>query len=276
MARNVAKPPEPLNLEDRTRRGDNWKQFKRDWLNYETAAKINKEDGPVRVVHLLSVIGKDGQDMFDTFLLTEEDQKDIAKVLQKFETRCTPITNVIYERYIFNQRAQQPGEILDNYLTAIIKQADRCQYGVLKDELIRDRLVSGILNDQVYEKLLSKADFTLAKTIKLLKTSEATHFQAQDMLVPGVSTVQAISTHPQKKPEKGTRRVTSNFDSSQKPCHYCGRRHAFRREACPAYDKECLICKKMRSFFSAVSVSKSSLYGWWEQWWWRSFFHSRH
>jgi len=98
MARSVAKAPEPLNLEDRTRRGDNWKQFKRDWLYYETAAKINKEEGPVRVAHLLNVIGKDGQDMFDMFSLTAEDQQDIGKVLQEFVTRCTPITNVIYER----------------------------------------------------------------------------------------------------------------------------------------------------------------------------------
>ena len=181
MAKSLAKPPEPLYLEDRSRQGDNWKQFKRDWTYYETAAKINTEDGPVRVAHLLNVIGKDGQDMFDLFSISETDQKDIVKVLQAFETRCMPITNVIYERYIFNKRAQEPGESLDHYLTAITKQAEQCQYGGLKEELIRDRLVSGILNDQACEKLLSKTDLTLDKAIKLLKTSEATHFQAQDM-----------------------------------------------------------------------------------------------
>ena len=259
MARSVAKPPEPLNLEDRTRRGDNWKQFKRDWSYYETAAKIDKEAGTVRVAHLLNVIGKDGQDMFDTFSLEGDDRIDIEKVLQEFETRCTPVTNVIYERYIFNKRAQQPGEALDNYLTAIIKQAARCQYAGLKDELIRDRLVSGILNDQVREKLLSKTDLTLAKAIKLLKTSEATHFQAQDMAVPRVSTVQAINTRSQQKPQKGTRQVTSNLDSSQKPCRYCGRRHAFRKKACPAFDKQCLICKKEGILLDSVVLQKLTM-----------------
>ena len=195
--------------------------------------------------------------MFDTFSLEGDDRKDIEKVLQEFETRCTPVTNVIYERYIFNKRAQQPGEALDNYLTAIIKQADQCQYAGLKDELIRDRLVSGILNNQVREKLLSKTDLTLAKAIKLLKTSEATHFQAQDMAVPGVSTVQAINTRSQQKPQKGTRQVTSNLDSSQKPCRYCGRRHAFRKEACPAFDKQCLICKKRGHFARQCRSSKA-------------------
>jgi len=52
-------------------------------------------------------------------------------------------------------------------LTAIIKQAYKRQYGVLKEQLIRDRFVSGILNDQACEKLLSKTDLTLDKAIKL-------------------------------------------------------------------------------------------------------------
>ena len=133
----LAKAPEPLNLVDTTHRGDNWKQFKRDWTYYETASKIDKEEGPVRVAHLLNVIGKDGQDMYETFSLSDTDRTDITKVLREFEARCIPVTNVIYERYILNKRIQEPGETLDHYLTDIIKQASRCQYGELKDQLIR-------------------------------------------------------------------------------------------------------------------------------------------
>lgn len=97
----LAKSPDPLNLEDRTHRGDNWRQFKRDWTYYERAAKIDKEDGAVRVAHLLNVIGKDAQDLYETFNLAEDDQKDISKVLEAFEARCIPAANVIYECYMF-------------------------------------------------------------------------------------------------------------------------------------------------------------------------------
>jgi len=99
----LAKPPEPLSLEDRTRQGDNWKQFKREWTYCETATKINKEEGTVRVAHLLNVIGKEGQDMFETFALSEDDCSDITKILKEFEARCTPVTSVIYKRYILNK-----------------------------------------------------------------------------------------------------------------------------------------------------------------------------
>ena len=76
----LAKPPEPLNLEDRTLRGENREQFKRDWTYYEIAAKIDKGDGAVRVAHLLNVIGKDAQELYETFTLSEGDKKDINKV----------------------------------------------------------------------------------------------------------------------------------------------------------------------------------------------------
>jgi len=53
-----------------------------------------------------------------------------------------------------------------------------------EDDWERDRLVSGIQNDSIREKLLSKKDLTLTKAIQLLKSSEATHMQAQDMAAP--------------------------------------------------------------------------------------------
>ena len=93
----IAKPPEPLNLEDAAHRGDNWKHFKRDWKYYETASKIDKKEGPVRVAHLFNVIGRGGQEMFETFSLSDGDRGDIKKVLQEFEARCAPVTHVIYE-----------------------------------------------------------------------------------------------------------------------------------------------------------------------------------
>ena len=245
-SQTLAKPPEPLNLEDTTRQGNHWRQFKRNWTYYETASKIDKEDGPVWVAHLLNIIGKDGQEMFETFSLSDTDSGDIAKVLKEFEDRCMPVTQVIYERYIFNKfkRTQEPGESLDRYLTDIIKQAGRCQYGQLKDELVRDRLVSGIQNDRIREKLLSKKDLTLTKEIQLLKSSEATQLQAQDMATPEIKTIQTIAApQPKSRYEKKTQQV-GNLRRPHKLCRYCGRKHEFRKEACPAVDKQCYICNK--------------------------------
>jgi len=90
----------------------------------------------VRVAHLLNVIGKDTQELYET--LTDKDRKNVTKVLEAFETRCVPVSNVIYERYIFNTHTQEAGESVDHFITVVIKLADHCQYGNLKDELIRE------------------------------------------------------------------------------------------------------------------------------------------
>ena len=243
---------------DTTRRGDHWRQFKRDWTYYERASKIDKEEGPVRVAHLLNVVGKDGQEMFETFPLSEGDRGDIVKVLQEFENRCTPVTHVIYERYIFNKRTQEPGESLDHYITDIIKQAGWCQYGQLKDELIRDRLVSGIQNDRVREKLLSKTDLTLTKAIQLLKSSEATQLQAQDMATPETNAVQTVRTPQHKfRSEQKPPLQAGNSRRPQKPCRYCGKKHEFRKNACPAVDKQCYNCNKKGHFATQCRSTKT-------------------
>ena len=56
-----------------------------------------------------------------------------------------------------------------------MKQTDLCKYRNLRDELIHDRLVSGIRVDRTREKLLSRKEINLEKTIELVKASEATH-----------------------------------------------------------------------------------------------------
>lgn len=71
--------------------------------------------------------------MFDTFSLLDTDCGNIDKVLHEFKARYTQVTHVIYEKYIFNKRLQDPGKSFDHYFTDIIKQVSQCQYGQLKD-----------------------------------------------------------------------------------------------------------------------------------------------
>jgi len=93
-----------------------------------------------------------------------------------------------------------------------MKQANLCKYSGLKDELIYDRLMSGIKDDRTREKLLSKKDLTLTRTIELLKTSEATQLQVQDMTTTeqeSASTVQAITKSQRKQNENTSRQAES-------------------------------------------------------------------
>ena len=71
-------------------------------------------------------------------------------MLQEFETRCLPVSNVIYERYVLNKRAQEACKSLDHYITEVMKQAELYKYDNLEDKLVHDRLVSGIKDERNY------------------------------------------------------------------------------------------------------------------------------
>lgn len=103
-------PPEPLDLNGGNISA-NWKKFKQKYTNYEIATGISSKESATRVATLLTVIGNDTIDVFNTLTWDEEgDDKKIEKVLLKLEEHCEPKKNVRYERYKFFSRAQESSE----------------------------------------------------------------------------------------------------------------------------------------------------------------------
>ena len=91
--------------------------------------------------------------------------------------------NVIYERYRFNNRLQESEESIYAYTTiwALRTLAETCEFGSLKEDLIRDRLVCGIRDNR---RLLKKASPTLDKCLdscRFCRAAEATKLQMQAM-----------------------------------------------------------------------------------------------
>ena len=153
-------PPEPLDLSGGNISA-NWKKFKQTYANYEIATGISSKDSATRVATLLTVIGNDAIDVFNTLTWDEEgDDKKIDKVLLKFGEHCKPKKNVSYERYKFFSRAQESGESIDQYVTILRKLCETCEFGTSKNSLIKDRIVLGVSNTKTRERLLRVPDLT--------------------------------------------------------------------------------------------------------------------
>ena len=174
-------PPKALSFDDNL--ATTWKSWKQAWKRYEITTGMHKQEGVVRVSTLLSIIGEDGVKAHDTFTWNEEeDQNDIELVLQKFDLFCAPRTQVIYERYRFNNRNQEPGENITSYLTELRTIARNCAHDTITpDEILRDRLVLGIRDDRLRERLLRLNDFTLQQAVDQIKSSEQTQQQVKQM-----------------------------------------------------------------------------------------------
>ena len=64
--------------------------------------------------------------------------------------------NILYERYRFNNRNQDAGESIDTYTSNLRSVSDTCNFGTLKDEMIRDRIVCGVRDSCLKKKNYSK------------------------------------------------------------------------------------------------------------------------
>ena len=170
-------PPKALSFDDNL--ATTWKSWKQAWKCYEIATGVHKQEGIVRVSTLLSIIGEDGVKAHDTFTWNEgEDTNDIELVLQKFDQFCAPRTQVIYERYRFNNRNQEPGENITSYLTELRTITRNCAHDTITpDEILRERLVLGIRDNRVRERLLRLNDLTLQQAVDQIKSSEQTQQQ---------------------------------------------------------------------------------------------------
>lgn len=83
------------------------------------------------------------------------------------------------ERFKFNSRVKQQYKLLHAFITDVHAMANQCAFWNFKDDLICDRIVVGMLNTKLIERLQVKQDLTLQKTINVAKQEEIQHKQNQ-------------------------------------------------------------------------------------------------
>ncbi|XP_038835833.1 zinc finger and SCAN domain-containing protein 2-like isoform X2 [Salvelinus namaycush] len=88
--------------------------------------------------------------------------------------------NVILERTKFNQRQQEAGETADDFITALHCLSEHCGYGALLSEMIRDRLVAGLLDRRLSKQLQMDPELTLDKAVARIRQTELVEKQ-QDL-----------------------------------------------------------------------------------------------
>ena len=65
------------------------------------------------------------------------------------------------------ERIQKEGESFQSFVADLRILANTCEYGVLKDELIRDKIVCGVSSGHVRKQLLKERDLTLDRALDI-------------------------------------------------------------------------------------------------------------
>ena len=128
---------------------------------------------PSQHADLRDAMGDQADDIFRSFTLSEEERKSYSVVKEKFDRHFIQRRNVIFERARFNRRRHEEGESAETFIIALFSLAEHCGYGNLHDEMIRDRIVVGIRNSALSERLQLDARLTLDGAISQVRQAEA-------------------------------------------------------------------------------------------------------
>lgn len=176
--------PFPARLELSGNLSQNWKRFKRVWENYEIASGLVEMGNEKRIATFLTCLGPEGIEIYDSLQFEPAEENKMDKILEKFNTFCVGETNETYERYTFNSRNQETDETFDTYLSAVRTLAKTCNFGELKDSLIRDRIVIGISDKSTKKKLLQNSKLTLKTCVDICRANEQSGKQVKNLSNP--------------------------------------------------------------------------------------------
>ena len=180
--------------------------------------------------------------------MTEDERQDADAILTKLCEYFELKRNTIYEGYVFNSRPQKPGESFDQFLAKLRKLAATSQFGAFEDEMLRERIVTGLRDQGHRERLPRDTTLTLQKAVDICRTNEMAANQRHKMK-------QLDNLHYLRKEKKHEAHEDSHKTSNfAKKCKYCGDTHTAGN--CSAHGQTCTKCKKKNH---PAKVCQSSL-----------------
>ncbi|UYV66867.1 K02A2.6-like, partial [Cordylochernes scorpioides] len=200
--------------------------------------------------------GQDGRladDIFRTFKFEkEEEATKIDSVLKAFDSHFCVRKNIIYERAKFNSRIQEDREPVDEFITSLYKLADSCEFEGLHEQLIRDRIVVGVRDKSLSERMQLDSELTLEKAVKMVRQQEAVRQQNLDLQRPLTSQkVNLVKFNSKKQSPKQQQQPSRKKEKSAKTrsrCPKCGGFAHREGQACRAEGQRCNLCSKIGHF----------------------------
>ncbi|UYV81622.1 K02A2.6-like [Cordylochernes scorpioides] len=216
--------PVPAPILINSQAAENWSFLKSKWDNYQVATELNKKDNNVIRATFLSLIGKVCFNVFLNLDLKEDEKNSLPKIIEALNNHFTPQNNVIYERYIFNTSNQEENEGIDSYTNRLRGLASSCEYDILTEELIRDRIVSGIKDNRTGQ-------------------------ESED-----------VKWNRKYERKQGSDRKTKETFEDIINCRYCGSKH--RKASCPAYVNQTVPLEFQLDSGSTCNIMSLDDYRW--------------
>ena len=267
MAQLHLQPPEQFNF----KKPDNWPRWTRRFEQFRVASGLAGDDAAKQISTLLYCLGEEAEAVLTSTNPTDEERQSYDAVIAKFDGFFRVRKNTIFERARFNRRNQCEGESAEHYIMALYELAENCDYGDMKSEMIHGRLVVGIRDNALSERLQLDPDLDLEKAKKAVRKHEAVH--EQQLTLKGATTPSSIEALQADRRGFGKRRnyrrsgsgnhkpASQKRDKGSTPnsgntCSRCGK-GSHPRDKCPAKEAICHRCQR-KGHYGALCYSKTA------------------
>ncbi|KAJ8373154.1 hypothetical protein AAFF_G00270600 [Aldrovandia affinis] len=196
-----------------------WDIFRAEYEDYVLVTGTAEKDKKIQAATLRSVMGSECRHVYRHNLnLSVAGTGDPAVILDELEKYFKPAKNTIYERYIFGSCKQEEGESIDNFVMRLRERAATCEYGQLKDEMIRDKIVLGIANESIRRRLLREKGLTLITAIEMCRAAEQTDIRMRAMEISSPPHTEAVHAVAKQHSRKQTP-ILSNKTNGSRATH---------------------------------------------------------
>lgn len=189
----------------------------------------------------------------------------VKTVIEKMQKYLRSQRNIVLDRKEFYSRNQHANEPFDEYYIALQEIAAFCDFcSECTDQQFRDRIVTGIKDENTVKELLAEKDLTLEKTINICRANEnaskdSENLQATAGAISKISSFKKTNSFQKKeenqhntrpwRDKKYQQQTKTRYDKDRSQnefksmkCKFCGRNWHDQLIQCPARGKNCAKC----------------------------------
>ncbi|CAB3992544.1 Retrovirus-related Pol poly from transposon [Paramuricea clavata] len=218
---------------------EEWSQYIERLEFYFEANGVDDEDKQRAI--LLSVCGSETYKLIPNLIMPNKPpEKTFAELVELVQQHQHPKPSAIVQRFKFNTRFRKPGESIASYVAELRSLSEHCDFKSTLEEMLRDRLVCGINDEQIQCRLLAESSLDFKKAMKIATSMETAVKNAQylthQMANAKINTEKPATLHRVDNQGQG------NQPWSKPECGQCGGKHD--PQQCKFRDAECFLCHK--------------------------------
>ena len=216
---------------------EEWTQYVERLEHFFVANDI-ADAGKKRAV-LLSVVGASTYALLWNLVSpAKPGEKSYSELVAVLKEHYNPTPSETVQRSCFNSRFRKSDESVSTFVAELCALAEFCNFGDSLDNMIRDRVVCGIMNSKIQQKLLAEKPMTLKRAVEIAQGMETASKNAKELAQQEKATE---TVHQVRPPTRG--KDTGGSTKFHSTCFCCGR-IGHRREQCRMKDAVCRGCGK--------------------------------